>query len=70
MQMLRIRQILEDDFGCEERADDAPEMLLLLLEAEDGTRRWLRMEASLVDARALHAGDAVRLTDDGSAEKR
>lgn len=42
--MWKVMRIMEADFGCEERAEDEPLMVLVTLESEDG--RTLQFEVS------------------------
>lgn len=60
-----IYRIFEDDYGCEERPDDAPEMVLLLLRNHEGEERLLRVEESLLLRLNLDEGSSIKLNASG-----
>lgn len=60
----RIRDILEADFGCEERAEGEPLMCLLMLEEEGGTGAregavYRAVPDALADELCLEKGQVV-----------
>lgn len=54
----RILRITEDDYGCEERLDDAPEMVRCLIEDGDGVSFWKSVEESLLTELGLDEGSS------------
>lgn len=51
-----IKQILDDDYGCEERADDAPEMVILVLVDDCGNISYVRTEEKSLSEKELGVG--------------
>ena len=51
----------EPDYGCEERPDDAPELVWLLLLTEAGTERSMEIPVSAADALGLREGVLCRM---------
>ncbi|MCQ2442919.1 MAG: hypothetical protein MJ077_07400 [Oscillospiraceae bacterium] len=62
--MYIIDRIFEDDYGCEERPDDQPDMVLVLLRDETGEKRLLRVEDELLRRLNLDEGSAVSVLED------
>lgn len=62
--MYIIDRIFEDDYGCEERPDDQPDMVLVLLWDETGEKRLLRVEDELLRRLNLDEGSAVSVLED------
>lgn len=62
--MYTIYRIFEDDYGCEERPEDQPDMVLVLLRDENGCERLLRVEDALLRRLNLDEGSAVALSED------
>lgn len=60
-----IYRIYEDDYGCEERDESQPEMVLLLLHDEAGNQRMLRVEESRLTALGLDEGSCVAVDEAG-----
>lgn len=62
-----IRRICEDDYGCEERPEAQPDLVLTELEDDIGKRTWVRMadeslrRAGLDEGSCLTAEEAERL---------
>ena len=53
----------EADYGCEERADDAPELVWLLLLTKEGTERSMEIPVSVTEALGLQEGGLCRLEE-------
>lgn len=64
--MYIIDRIFEDDYGCEERPDDQPDMVLVLLRDETGEKRLLRVEDELLRRLNLDEGSAVSVSEDNT----
>ena len=54
--MLRVTNIQEDDFGCEERPDDWEPQVLVTLEGARGLRRVIRVPDRLLREKKLDIG--------------
>lgn len=63
--MYTIYRIFEDDYGCEERMDDQPEMVLVLLRDAQGAECLIRMEEETLLRMGLDEGSSVSLTEQG-----
>ncbi len=66
MEHLKIVDIAEADYGCEASPDGA--MVLVTLEAPDGSRRQIEVADALLYERQLDVGSAVRIGADGTLE--
>ena len=53
----KIISIGEADYGCEERGDDEPLHCSVLLQNQDGQKRWLEVEDPWLRDRNLREGD-------------
>jgi hypothetical protein len=53
----------EADYGCEERADNAPALVWLLLLTRDGVEQSLELPESRLNALGLHEGDLCTLAE-------
>ena len=54
--LLRVKRIQEDDFGCEERPDDAKVKVLVTLGDENGQERQIRVEDEWLYAKGIDEG--------------
>ena len=54
--MLRVTNIQEDDFGCEERPEDWEPRVIVTLTAEDGSRRWQHVPDRTLRERGIDIG--------------
>ena len=63
-----VKRIQEDDFGCEERPDDAKVKVLVTLVDENGQERLVRVEDDWLYANGIDEGscwpDEVRVNSD------
>lgn len=65
-----VVRIDEDiDFGCEERAADAPVMAVVTLTSEDGAEMKLRQPDQMLYDRDINEGDAVILNEKQELQK-
>ena len=53
----------EADYGCEERPDDAPEMVWLLIVTADGREKSLEVPADAADRLGLAEGVLFRMEE-------
>lgn len=51
-----IKAIYDDDYGCEERAEDAETMCIVLLTDENGREKEVRVAESFLAANSLDEG--------------
>jgi hypothetical protein len=58
-----VLRLGEADYGCEERPDDAPELVWLLLLLADGSERAIEYPAATADRLGLTDGCLCRLSD-------
>lgn len=61
-----IISIDEDDYGCEDRADNYIPLVRVLLKDSDGESEVVMMEDSLMYARKLDTGDKAVIGIDGT----
>jgi len=52
-----VKRIQEDDYGCEERAEDAKATVLVTLVNEKGQERLIRVEDDWLYAKGIDEGD-------------
>lgn len=65
-----VRRIDEDiDFGCEERAEDTPVMVVVTLTDETGAEMKLRQPDQMLYDRDINEGDTVILNEKQELEK-
>ena len=62
-ELLTVRDILDDDYGCEELPRGAEPMVTVILTDDHGTERVLRLADS--QTRAGRPGDRIALGVDG-----
>ena len=62
-ELLTVRDILDDDYGCEELPEGAVPMVTVILTDDRGTDRQLRLADS--QTRAWRPGDRIVLGADG-----
>lgn len=55
--MWKVMRIMEADFGCEERAEDEPLMVLVTLESEDGRTLQFEVSDAWLTAQGIDEGD-------------
>ena len=53
-----VKRIQEDDFGCEERPDDAKVKVLVTLADENGQERLIRVEDDWLYAHGIDEGSS------------
>ena len=58
-----LLRVAEADYGCEERAEDAPERVWVLLLTRDGQERSLELDAAILDAHRLSEGSCFHLRE-------
>lgn len=63
-----IRDILEDDFGCEGRPEGEEAMVTLVLADKEGREESVRMADKLVYERKLAVGAKVIVAEDGTVK--
>ena len=51
-----VKRIQEDDFGCEERPDDAKTKVLVTLVSEEGQERLIRVDDEWLYANGIDEG--------------
>lgn len=61
-----IISIDEDDYGCEDRADNYIPLVRVILEADNGESELVMMEDSLMYVRKLDVGDKAVIGADGT----
>lgn len=61
-----VYRIFEDDYGCEERDESAPELVLLLLRDEAQQEHMLRVEEALLSRLGIDEGSTVSVSEDGT----
>ena len=66
---LKIKRIMEDDFGCEELPEGAEIQVLVLLCDAEGNEQTVRMSDRLAQERDLKPGDPVFFCADGTLER-
>ena len=54
----KVKRIQEDDFGCEERQDDAKVKVLVTLAGENGQERLIRVEDDWLYAHGIDEGSS------------
>lgn len=55
-----IVRIVEDDYGCEDREEGAPDMAMCLIASMDGTKLdWYRIPESVLAEHHLDEGDQI-----------
>ncbi|MGN1022642.1 MAG: hypothetical protein ACI4OJ_04020 [Lachnospiraceae bacterium] len=59
MPVWTVKDIREDDYGCEELPEGEKVKVLVTLQAEDGTQRVVRAEDALLYERAISVGSRV-----------
>ena len=65
-----VKRIDEDlDFGCEERAEDAPVMAVVTLMNSSGEELRIRAEDAMLYERNINEGDKVYFDKDNKLEK-
>ena len=65
-----IKRIDEDqDFGCEERSEDAPVMAVVILVDSSGEELRVKAEDAMLYARDINEGDKVYFDKDNKLEK-
>lgn len=65
-----VKKINEDlDFGCEERAEDAPVMAVVTLIDSSGEELRVKAEDAMLYERDINEGDKVYLDKDNKLEK-
>ena len=52
-----VKHIMESDFGCEERSDNEPRMVLVTLEADDGRVLQFEVEDAWLTEQEIDEGD-------------
>lgn len=66
----RVMRIDEDvDFGCEERMDNSPAMVIVTLQDEDGTKHQIRVADQFLYDSDISEGDRILLDADGMIHK-
>ena len=53
-----VKRIQEDDFGCEERPDDAKTKVLVTLVSEEGQERLIRVDDEWLYANGIDEGSS------------
>ena len=65
-----VKRIDEDlDFGCEERAEDAPVMAVVTLMNSSGEELRIKAEDAMLYERKINEGDKVYFDKDNKLEK-
>ena len=65
-----VKRIDEDlDFGCEERAEDAPVMAVVTLMNSSGEELRIKAEDAMLYERNINEGDKVYFDNDNKLEK-
>ena len=65
-----VKRIDEDlDFGCEERAEDAPVMAVVTLMNSSGEELRIRAEDAMLYERNINEGDKVYFDGENKLEK-
>ena len=65
-----VKRIDEDlDFGCEERAEDAPVMAVVTLMNSSGEELRIRAEDAMLYERNINEGDKVYCDEENNLEK-
>ena len=54
----KVRKIMEDDYGCEERTDEEMDQVIVLLENEKGESISLKARDSLLSRMGIDEGSA------------
>ena len=62
-----VRELLDDDYGCEELPPDAEPMTAVHLTDPSGEERWVRLPYRLT--RTWHTGDRVCLSNPKESPK-
>lgn len=55
--MWTVKHIMEADFGCEERAENEPLMVLVTLESDDGRMMQFEAEDKWLTEQGINEGD-------------
>ena len=58
----RVMQIMEDDYGCEERSEDQEPQVLVVLRDSSGSETVLRQADAWLYAQKISEGDEVLLS--------
>ena len=58
----RVMQIMEDDYGCEERSEDHEPQVLVVLRDSSGSETVLRQADTWLYAQKISDGDEVLLS--------
>lgn len=56
-----IKQILDDDYGCEEKDENAPIKVILLLEDELNNKSYHRIDEKILFEQNLKVGDIFEI---------
>lgn len=65
-----VKRIDEDlDFGCEERAEDAPVMAVVTLMNSSGEELRIKAEDAMLYERKINEGDKVYFDEENKLEK-
>ena len=65
-----VKRIDEDlDFGCEERAEDAPVMAVVTLMNSSGEELRIKAEDAMLYERNINEGDKVYFDEENKLEK-
>lgn len=54
-----IKQILDDDYGCEEKNENEPEKVILVLMDEFENKSYLRIDEDLLTEKNLSVGSIL-----------
>ena len=65
---LTIKEIVEDEFGCEGRPEGEEPQVAVIVTDKDGVEKSIRMADKVVYERQLETGDRVWLKEDGTLE--